>query len=264
MARPFKPDFTAQCRFLKPMSGADPGGVLAADVPCAWWFSGGRTHYRQSMEEWPIFAQLAVDRDHFYGAYGWSGKPPVYDTFNALRVQAYDALGDIGTGHPVFGGIMWHGTWAVHIRYELTLVTAKGLEAGSTVVLYDQLDSANQGRETTCDIYRPFGSSSLVEGSVPCYVYPGTRGQVASNFAFNFPDFDTVLIVHDDVDIRDGNGRTVNVDGAQYHDGDEIHIPSGSGNTRFVVVRVERTTIADGSSAKRVFALRDTAVWPGP
>jgi hypothetical protein len=264
VAKPFKPDYTCKADLFKGAKNVPPYEEVFKGKSCAVWFSSGRSRVVPQYVGPPIVAQAAFDVADIFAPQGWVGGYERWDWDIAWWLVVSTAGGQfLQSYQPVHYGPMWIGTSAEHLRYDLglpPLPTGHGPQA----VLFDQLDSALQGRETTCDIYRPFGATTLVAGNVPCYVYPGTRGQVASNFAFNFPDFDTVLIVGNDVDVRDGNTRTVDVDGAQFTDGDEIHIPSGSGNTSFVVVRVERSTIASGQPAKRVFALRHHAVWPGP
>lgn len=260
----FKPNFTLKSNWFKPASNAPPFEPLETDRPCAFWFSSGKTRYRQGVSEWPIHAQLAISRVNYYGAIGWSGKPPVFDPYYAFYVTIHDDAGTIAAVHPVLGQIMWAGTPDEHFRYDCTQVTVEGVTNSPLPELYDQLDSARQGRETTASIYRPFGASVPFQEDIPVYMYPGTRGPVSSNFAFNFPDFDNVLLVRDTVDIRDGNTRNIDVDGALFHDGDEVRIPSSPLSSRYVVVRVERTAGADGVQRKRVYILRHSAVWPGP
>lgn len=260
----FKPEFNALSTWYQPSTHVPPFDLIADDVPCAYWFDAGRTRNRRGSLEPLVVGQLAVGRAHNYGAVGWSGFPPTFHPWDGLYVTIHDGAGFVAQVQPVSGGPMWLGTADEHWRFDVAMAIDATFAPLGEPPLYDQLDSAKQGRASTLSVYRPFGSGTLLEGNVPCYVYPGTRGPVSSNFAFNFPDFDYVLIVGDSVDIRDGNTRTVDVDGVAYHDGDEVRIPSGSGNSRFVVVRVERTAVADGSFKKRVFVLRDTAVWPGP
>jgi len=260
----FKPFFGNRAWLYNSLDDTPPQALQWENQPCACWASRGRTQERQGPNDPAITAQLALASERFFQPLGWSGQPLVWSPRKAWSLIVGDDAGNFLSYFAVWVGYMWTGTPDAHLRYDLTpfvYTPPVGLERP---LLWDQLDSAFQGRETTLSIYRPFGSGTLLTAGVACYMYPGTRGQVASNFAFNFPDFDNVLIVGDGVDIRDGNTRTVDVDGATFHDGDEVRVPSGSGNSRYVVVRVERTLLADGSPAKRVFILRDTAVWPGP
>ncbi|MFL5342629.1 MAG: hypothetical protein ACJ8F7_21050 [Gemmataceae bacterium] len=116
---------------------------------------------------------------------------------------------------------------------------------------------------TTCDIYRPFGAGSPTTTGVACRLVPdmprgrGTSNSTALIFWSHYID------LNDTVDIRDGCQRLGGSDTIQYGDGDEVRIPNGSGS-RYVVVWVELLNRGTAQQFKRVYLLRDTAVWPGP
>lgn len=108
---------------------------------------------------------------------------------------------------------------------------------------------------STCDIYRPFDSGTLVQAGVACRLLPDlASGQGAAGpFAWSH-----CIEVDAATDIRDGCTRTRDIPAVNYADGDEIRI----GGTRYVVVWVEPHD-RDGSLAfRRAYLLRHEVTWP--
>lgn len=112
---------------------------------------------------------------------------------------------------------------------------------------------------TTCDIYRPFGAGAPTTTGVVCRLVPDLpRGQRSSGLSWTH-----YIDVADTVDIRDGCTRLGGAYAVTYADGDEIRIPDGAGS-RYCVVWVELINRGTPRQFKRVYLVRDTAVWPGP
>ena len=111
---------------------------------------------------------------------------------------------------------------------------------------------------TTCDVYRPFGVGAPTTTGISCRLVPDLDNSSAGLVAWTH-----YLDVDDTVDIRDGCTRAIGSNGITYADGDEIRIPNASGS-RFVVVWVEMVNRGTAYQFKRVYLVRDTAVWPGP
>ena len=86
---------------------------------------------------------------------------------------------------------------------------------------------------------------------------------MAGSFAYVAPP-NRHLLVNPDVDLRDGCTRGPGSDAITYADGDGVMVPSGSGNTRYVVVWVDHVQRVQSGEHKRVYLVRDTAAWPGP
>jgi hypothetical protein len=269
MARPFKPEFTLTCDLLQPHSHTPPYETIFDDEACACWFSGGRVGTPPGDRYPVITAQVAMAEGKFTDPLGWIDRPPKFDVYEAYVLRIHTGLAEDLFLHPVYGGLMWHGKAEAHCRFDCCVYNGetqffgpyRGNLASSR---YDQIDEFQQGREVTVDLYRPFGSASPVTSAIPAYIYPGTVGPASASFAFSFPDYDNIIIFDDTVDVRDGNLRTVNVDGVQYLDGDELRVLFTSTSSRYVVVRVERFINQRGQKLKRVFLLRHAAVWPGP
>ena len=115
---------------------------------------------------------------------------------------------------------------------------------------------------TTCDVYRPFGAPTPTLTGVPCQLVGDfAGGQPRSVNAFWWSHY---LLVDAAVDVRDGCSRTPGVDAPTYGEGDMVVVPSGAGNTRYVVVWVEYVHLVSPNEHKRVYLLRDQATWPGP
>lgn len=115
---------------------------------------------------------------------------------------------------------------------------------------------------TMCDIYRPFGSASPLTTGIPCQLVPDmAHGQprLSGNLVWTH-----YLLVKEDVDIRDGCSRNAGTLTIAYTDGDKVVVPTGAGNTSYVVVWVEYLHRGSTSAYKRAYLLRDTAAWPGP
>lgn len=112
---------------------------------------------------------------------------------------------------------------------------------------------------TTCDIYRPFGAASPTTTGVGCRLVPVVHGEPPAP-GLAWTDY---IDVDNTVDIRDGCTPTVGSAAVLYSDGDEVRIPNASG-TRYVVTWVALMNRGTSREFKRVYLLRDTAVWPGP
>jgi hypothetical protein len=112
---------------------------------------------------------------------------------------------------------------------------------------------------TTCDVYRPFGAASPTTTGIACRLVPVIRGELpAPGLAWTH-----YIDVDDTVDIRDGCTRSAASGTVLYADGDEVRIPNASGS-RYVVTWVVVMNRGTSRTFKRVYLLRDTAVWPGP
>ena len=106
---------------------------------------------------------------------------------------------------------------------------------------------------TTCDIYRPFGSVTVVATGVACRLVPElARGR---NLSYGALTWTHHIDLNDSVDILDGCTRTYSSNGLNYSDGDEVHIPSG-GVTRYVVVWVEVVNLGSERAFKRAYLMR--------
>src|SRR5437867_4154710 len=115
---------------------------------------------------------------------------------------------------------------------------------------------------TTCDLYRPYTAASPTTSNIPCQLVcdlAGGRPRGSGNLLWTH-----YMLVNSDVDIRDGCTRAAGADALTYADGDGLRIPSGAGNTRYVVVWVECVQRGGSNEHKRAYLIRDTATWPGP
>jgi hypothetical protein len=114
---------------------------------------------------------------------------------------------------------------------------------------------------TTCDIYRPFDAGAPTTTGVACRLVPdASRGQRLAGTSLAWTHY---VDVQDTTDIRDGCTRIPGVNIPQYADGDELRIPDAAGS-RYCVVWVEVVNRGTPREFKRVYLVRDTAVWPGP
>lgn len=109
---------------------------------------------------------------------------------------------------------------------------------------------------TTCDIYRPFGSATLIAGNVPCRLVADFARSRQSVFS---PTWTHYLLTNSSVDVRDGAARGIGGNSLAYADGDEIRVPAGAATPRFVVVWVEVVEKGTPQEYKRVFLMRHTA-----
>jgi len=115
---------------------------------------------------------------------------------------------------------------------------------------------------TTCDIYRPLAAGSPLATGVVCQlVCELTAGRPAGAGGLQWSHY---LVVNPSVDLRDGCTRAAGANALTYADGDGVVIPSGAGNTRYVVVWVETVQRGTPGEHKRAYLLRDQAAWPGP
>src|SRR5438552_5106419 len=90
---------------------------------------------------------------------------------------------------------------------------------------------------TTCDIYRPFGAASPTFSNVPCHLAADfSNGRAPSTNALMWSHY---LLVDAGVDLRDGCSRNLAAKEESFADGDMVVVPSGAGNTSYVVVWVE-------------------------
>jgi hypothetical protein len=117
---------------------------------------------------------------------------------------------------------------------------------------------------TTCDIFRPFGAASPTATGVACRLVACLergRGGYAST---NYLAWSHYLDVDDTVDVRDGCSRAAGTTLVSYADGDGVRVPSGAGNTTYVVVWVTMVNRGTPVQYKRAYLMRDTPAWPGP
>jgi len=238
-----------------------------SDEPAAIWFSGGRSHLRQTAGEPVIIAQVAVQLSRAYSPPGWVGFPAVWDPGLADNFQFLALPLAFQRVSPVYCGYLWHGTPGAHCRFDCTrYVDAANLPAA---VDADPPQSASGaplvgGRTGTFDIYRPFGAAVPTLAAAPGTIYPDLYGGRGSYSGGNYYTWTDVLDCADTVDIRDGMARAGGLDTQTYSDGDEVRWPTGINVTRYVVIRVTRVGTKTGGVKKRVYLARDTAHWPGP
>jgi hypothetical protein len=111
---------------------------------------------------------------------------------------------------------------------------------------------------TTCDIYRPFGAGGApTYANVQCrLVGDFARGRAATGSG---PDWTHYLVVNPEVDIVDGCSRLGGAFTLSYSDGDEVRVPAGTANPRFVVVWVETVDAGTPREFKRAYLIRHTA-----
>jgi hypothetical protein len=112
---------------------------------------------------------------------------------------------------------------------------------------------------TTCDIYRPFDSGTLIASAIPCRLTPAYRAaEKVNDLAWTH-----TLDIQPGVDLRDGVSRIVATVQLSYADGDEVRVPSG-GTTRFVVVWIETVGRGTALQYQRAYLLRHEAAFPDP
>lgn len=110
---------------------------------------------------------------------------------------------------------------------------------------------------TTCDIYRPFGAGAATHTNVRCrlvtdlYRGRGTGGGV--------PHWTHYLDLDPAADILDGCTRLPGGSTVTYADGDEVRVPAGAANPRFVVVWVETVDPGTPREFKRAYLTRHAA-----
>jgi hypothetical protein len=116
---------------------------------------------------------------------------------------------------------------------------------------------------TTCDLFRPFGSPTAAQTGIPCRLVADMRSGRGTGAASATMIWSHYIDVDDSTDIRDGCFRIAGVDAFTYSEGDEVRIPDSSG-TRYVVVWVEMRNVGTAKQFKRAYLMRDAATWPGP
>lgn len=114
---------------------------------------------------------------------------------------------------------------------------------------------------TTCDLYRPFSAGSPLATDIPCQLVAAFAGVEPRGAGLHWTH---CLLLDADVDIRDGCSRTPGSNTLTYADGDKVVLPSGAGNTSYVVVWVETVHRGSALEHKRAYLMRHQAAWPGP
>jgi len=263
----FKPAFTMQTRRVTGPGATPPNSILYAGEPCAVWMSSGRSRSRMPGDP-PIVFQVALQQSRYFDPPGWSGNPPTFDITKADYFQITSpAFSPFPRLSVVFSGFMWIGTADTHIRFDCT--PFRTLPVASSVLQSwgPQAENGNYlpgGRYATFDIYRPFGAAVPFLAAVPGVIYPdpyGGRNRPTGQQGLYWSD---VLDTADTVDIRDGVLRNAGTDSTTYADGDEVRFPTGIAVTRYVVIKVTRVGLPDGTVRKRVYLVRDNPIWPGP
>src|SRR5262249_12928660 len=102
-----------------------------------------------------------------------------------------------------------------------------------------------------------------VAGAVPCRLVPVLQRGRGCGAGAGDLRWTHLLEVDDTVDVRDGCTRGLGGNALTYADGDEVRVPDAAG-TRYAVVWVELLNRGTVQQFKRVYLMRDTAVWPGP
>jgi len=262
----FKPAFTCTTRRVTGPGATPPLNILYAGEPCACWFSSGRSRSRVPGDP-PIVAAVCLQLSRYFDPPGWSGNPPTFDITKADYFQLQTPTTLIPKLSVVYSGLMWVGTPDVHVRFDCT--PFRNLPVASSVLQSwgPQAENGNYlpgGRYATFDIYRPFGAAVPFLAAVPGVIYPdpyGGRNRPTGQQGLYWSD---VLDTADTVDIRDGVLRNAGTDSTTYADGDEVRFPTGVAVTRYVVIKVTRVGLPDGTVRKRVYLVRDNPIWPGP
>jgi len=263
----FKPAFTMQTRRVTGPGATPPNSILYAAEPCAVWMSSGRSRSRMPGDP-PIVFQVALQQSRYFDPPGWSGNPPTFDITKADYFQITSpAFSPFPKLSVVYAGFMWIGTADTHIRFDCTPFRSIPIASSVLQSFGPQTEAGLPlvgGRYATFDIYRPFGAAVPTLVAAPGVLYPDPYGGRGHYSGGNYLTWSHVLDCADTVDIRDGLSRASGLDTTSYSDGDEVRFPTGIPVTRYVVVKVTRPMVADGTLRKRVYLLRDQPAWPGP
>lgn len=263
----FKPEFNCTFDAYTGFGQSPPFQNLWMGEPCALWHSRGRVERGRTLSGPPVHLQLAVAINRNVRSYfGWLTPDGVW-SIPLADWWIVNIPGSTGLSvQPVYEGPMWAGTPDAHWRYSCTL--ALNTLSYPVLSLYPPQGLSGQplpgGRTGTFDIYRPFGAAVPTLVAAPGVIYPDPYGGRGSYSGGNYLTWSDILDCQDTVDIRDGLTRASGLDSTAYSDGDEVRWPTGIAVTRYVVVKVTRLTMPDGTSRKRVHLLRDQAHWPGP
>lgn len=107
--------------------------------------------------------------------------------------------------------------------------------------------------ESTFDLYKPFGAPAPTLVNQPCQFVEDLLNGRGTN-PNNTVAWTHYCDVDGAVDVLDGCTRTAPLNTINYADGDELHIPSGSG-IRYAVVWVTPCD-REGVTVKRVYMMR--------
>lgn len=109
----------------------------------------------------------------------------------------------------------------------------------------------------TMATYRPFGTTTTVNASVPCAEVPNMA--CGRNSSYSGLTWTHIFFCADTWDIIDGCTRSIGSNGLNYGDGDEIRCGfefDGTTQIRYVVVFVERWNDGVATAFKRIYAMR--------